>query len=190
MVAIDASMLLLFLRPETPGPRSESGGLVQQPQERVEYLISELDKSRTKIVIPTPALSEVLIRMGTQEAQRIVETLNRKAVFSLEPFDQRAAIELAAMLGSELSNRELRLGMKDGPDTWAKLKFDRQIIAIAKVCGVDIIYSDDGGIHTVAGRVGIDAQRVSDLPFPPDQEQTNLLNDLEEPGDADDDDGG
>ena len=76
MVLIDASMLLLFMQPGARGPTDASGNPVAESRKRVEYVISELDRTRTKIAIPTPALSESLIRMVPQEAQRIVEMLN------------------------------------------------------------------------------------------------------------------
>ena len=65
--------------------------------------------------------------------------------------------------------------LRDEAETWAKLKFDRQIVAIAKVCGATSIYSHDGGIQTVAGRVGIEVLRLHDLPLPPEMLQMDLL---------------
>lgn len=123
MVVIDATMLLLFLRPETPGPKDEDGKPLKYARQRVEHLIGELDKKPgEKIAIPTPALSEVLVNLGRAEAQKTVTALNKRAVFTIEPFDQRAAIELALMVEKK---------PKEGPETWAKLKFDRQVVAIA-----------------------------------------------------------
>ena len=138
---------------------------------RVEHLIAELERSGTKVAIPTPALSEVLIQMTTADAHKTVETFNRKAIFSIEAFDQRAAIELAMILKKELKGNKL----KQGPETWAKLKYDRQIVAIAKVCGVSAIYSDDRDIRTVAKRVNIPVLGVADLPLPPDDGQPSLF---------------
>ena len=99
---------------------------------------------------------------------------------SIEPFDQRAAIELAVMLRQELGpGRKL----KDGAETWAKLKYDRQIVAIAKVCNATALYSEDDDIHTLAGRFQIPAFRIRDLTVPPADQQTDLLLDRpEEPG--------
>lgn len=174
MVAIDASMLILFLNNQADGPRDEHGKPIPYARKRVEYLIARLDRSGTKVAIPTPALSEVLVRRGPTEAQKIVEILNRKAVFSIESFDQLAAIELALMLKSEMGRKRV----KDGPDTWAKLKFDRQIVAITKVRGIDTIYSDDGGIKTVGERAGITVTATADLPLPPSHAQTDLTDEM------------
>ena len=171
-------MLMLFLRPGIPGPCDEDGNPVPQAQERVEYLISELDKTGTKVLIPTPALSEVLVRAGQAESQKIVEEVNKESVFSIEPFDQRAAIELAAMLRSEFPKGKVK--PQGNHETWAKLKYDRQIVAIAKVCGVAKIYSDDLGIKAVAGRANITVDRVCELPCPPEDLQKTIYEELEE----------
>jgi hypothetical protein len=52
-------------------------------------------------------------------------------------------------------------------DTYAKLKYDRQIVAIAKVCGASEIYSEDDGVERAAALVNIPVVRVRDLPLPP-----------------------
>jgi hypothetical protein len=169
MVVLDASMLMLFFRPGSGVPKDENGQPVTKAAERVKHLIDELDKQGTRIAVPAPALSEVLVLAGAAASQAIVEQFGKLYKFSVEPFDQRAAIELAAMLRDELpSGKKV---MKVGPETWAKLKFDRQIVAIAKVIGATTIYSDDGGIAAVAGRGKIPVIRVSDLPLPPESPQ-------------------
>lgn len=172
MVVLDATMLMLFFRPDAGVPTDTSGETVSKPKERVEFLIDELDKTGTRIAIPTPALSEVLIRAGAKASQEIVETLNKLMIFSIEPFDQRAAVEVAAMLRDELKGGKKAL--KSGPETWAKVKYDRQIVAIAKVIGATMIYSDDDGIGRTAARAKISVKRVSDLPLPPSDPQTKL----------------
>jgi len=48
-----------------------------------------------------------------------------------------------------------------------KVKFDRQIVAIAKVENVGTIYSDDQDVKALADRCGIQVVRVEDLPLPP-----------------------
>lgn len=50
--------------------------------------------------------------------------------------------------------------------TWAKIKYDRQIVAIAKVCGATTIYSDDGDIRAIAAREKIAVVRLIDIALP------------------------
>jgi len=140
MVVIDATFLLLMLRPGTPVPSGPGGVPVDSPKERIDHLVDALTKARTKIIVPTPALSEVLVRAGAVASQQIVDHLQRYAVFQIESFDARAAIEVAAMSRGAMARGK----KKENPDaTWAKLKYDRQIVAIAKVAGATTIYSDE-----------------------------------------------
>jgi hypothetical protein len=171
MVVIDATTLLLMLRPGTPVPAGSNGVSIVKPKERIEYLVQQLDKAKTKIIIPTPALSEVLVRAGATASQQIVEHLQKYSVFRIEPFDTRAAIEVAAMTRTALDS-----GKKRGSSvaTWAKVKYDRQIVAIAKVCGAATIYSDDGDIAALAKEAKINVIGIADLPLPPEKAQLDL----------------
>lgn len=171
MVVIDATVLLLMLRPDTPVPDGPGGVKIDRPKDRIEYLVQKLDKAKTKIIIPTPALSEALVRAGAAATQQIIEYLQRYSVFAIEPFDTRAAVEVAAM-----SRDALGTGKKRGASaaTWAKVKYDRQIVAIAKVNGAATIYSDDGDIETLAKRAKINVASLAGLPLPPQKAQLDL----------------
>ena len=78
------------------------------------------------------------MKAGAAASQQIVDHLQKYSVFSIEPFDTRAAIEVAAMTRDALT-----AGNKRGNSsaTWAKVKYDRQIVAIAKVHGATGFYS-------------------------------------------------
>ena len=174
-VAIDASMLLLFLRPDSRVPRGRDGKPAPSyARERVENLIKELDESGATVVVPAPAFAEVLVRATSDEARKIVGEMRASAVFDIVPFDVRAASELAEIMRTELAERA-RPKLRDEAETWAKLKFDRQIVAIAKVSGATEIYSHDRGLETVAARVGIRVIQLQDLPLPPEVLQMDLL---------------
>jgi hypothetical protein len=109
-----------------------------------------------------------LVRAGAEASQLIVEELGKHSVFRIEPFDERAAIEVAAMTRAAIKG-----GKKRGSSvaTWAKIKYDRQIVAIAKVAQATTIYSDDGDIGTIAKQVGISVIGLADLPLPPEDRQ-------------------
>jgi hypothetical protein len=49
---------------------------------------------------------------------------------------------------------------------WNQVKFDRQIVAIAKVAGVMAIYSDDRPLRSFAGQQGLRVVGLADLPLP------------------------
>lgn len=172
MVVIDATTLLLLLRPNTLGPADANGIPISQPKERIEHLVQQLDKAKTKIVIPTPALSEILVRAGAEASQQIVDHLQRYAVFKIEPFDTRCAIEVAAMARAAMA-----AGSKKGAATaatYAKVKYDRQIVAVAKVCGATVIYTDDGDIRALVADTDIEVIGVGELPLPPTNPQHEM----------------
>lgn len=173
MVVLDATILMLFLDPTAKGPTDDEGRLVTKPTERINYLISELDRTGSRIVLPTPALSEALVRLGPKETSNAIATLHRHSVFVVQPFDEMAAIELALMLRQEKKPTE-------GAETWAKLKFDRQIMAIAKVVQANDVYSDDSGVKKLGERMGIAVKGVADLPLPPEENQRDLFEEPEE----------
>jgi predicted nucleic acid-binding protein len=176
MVVIDATILMLFFRPDVPVP-GRGGKAVDMAKERIDHLIQQLEKARSKIIVPTPVLSEILVRAGPAASQEIVEKLNRFAVFRIEPFDARAAIEVAAMTRGALAGTGKKRGNSNAP--WAKIKFDRQIVAIAKVARATAIYSDDDDVRTIAGAENIPVIGLHELPLPDDARQGDLLKLLE-----------
>lgn len=161
--AIDTSLLLLLLDPKVPVPPDEHGNLIVDAQKRVLHLVTELSKARRKLLIPTPVLSEMLIlTQGT--GQQYLEKINKSRVFEIVPFDQRAAIELALMTAvSKRQAKKLRAG---SAITAAKLKFDRQIVATAKVHGATTIYAGDNDLATFARNHGLEAIKLYELTLP------------------------
>ena len=178
MVVIDATILLLLLRPESAGPVDAAGRPVEHAPARVDFLIRELENLGSRILIPTPALSEVLVRAGATASQQIIDAINKRPVFRIEAFDTRAAIEVAAMTRSALDAKAKR-GASDS--TWAKIKYDRQIVAIARVNQASTIYSDDRDIRSIAAQVDISVIGLADLHLPPEAAQHELPLDRSRP---------
>lgn len=183
MVVIDASTLMLLLQPDARKPQGPDGSVIEKPVERIEFLVAKLEKSRAKIIIPTPALSEVLVRVDARSAQTLVEKINGMSVFKIEPFDERAAIEVAIMTRNSLDGG-IKPGKRDANATWAKLKYDRQIVAIALVAQATTIYSDDKGIAAVAKRAKIGVVGLSDMELPPEDPQTEFVFEEQRPSES------
>ena len=164
MVLVDSSILLFLFDPAT---RSD----VPQARERVDFLVYTLSKASERIIIPTPVLTECLIHTG-RAGVGYLSVLNKQAVFRVVPFDQRAAIEAAEMM---FNARQAGLP-KGGPAhaARAKIKFDRQIVAIAAVEGATTIYTNDNDIVNYAAEVRISVQLLPDLPLPPEDAQASL----------------
>lgn len=170
MVVFDATILLLLLRPNVGRPLDSAGNPIADIQERLNHLLRRLEALRTRIIIPTPALSEVLVHAGAAGPD-IVETLARSTVFKVEPFDTKAAVEAALMTKAAIDLGDKRSGLAAA---WAKVKFDRQIVAVAKVFNVSMIYSDDADVRTLAAVENIPVTGLAELPLPPPKPQIEM----------------
>jgi predicted nucleic acid-binding protein len=170
-VLFDTTILLPLLNPEVPAPPDPKTGLpISHLQQRIQALIKQLEREKTTIVIPTPVLAEVLVR-AEKAAEQYYEIINESAYFRIVSFDQRAALEVAAMAREAREAGDKREG---SDETWAKIKFDRQIVAIAKIARVSKIYSDDKHVSVLATRLGIEVASLAELALPPEERQPQL----------------
>lgn len=177
MVVFDATFLLLLLQPNADPPIDPTTGLtVDAARERIDYLVENLQNAKTRIVIPTPALSETLIHAG-EAADGYLKILKGQAVFRIVSFDERAAIEVAAQTATAIAAGNKR---GDAVGSWAKIKYDRQIVAIAKVENVTTIYSDDQNVRKFGQSSGLTVIGIHELPLPPSSAQGRLALDAPE----------
>ena len=168
MPVFDATALLYFLDPDAKAPRDAvTNSPLTDAKARIDFLIETIDGRHETIIVPTPALSEILVHAG-DAGSRYLETLSSVRCFRIEPFDQRAAVELAAMTRDAIAAGDLRAGTTA---TRAKLKFDRQIIAVARTWQQTTIYSDDEDIAKLASALELEVVPVHALPKPPEISQ-------------------
>ena len=171
IVAIDASILLYLIDDAVPAPIDPATNApVADCRARVKHLVTTLGRGNGKIIIPTPALAEVLIRAG-EAGPEWLRLLNASRHFRIVPFDQRAAVECAALGARRLAGS----GAATTP-RW-KAKFDEQIVAIAAVERATSIYSDDTDIARLVAE-GITVIGIAALPLPPLDAQLDLLEPL------------
>jgi predicted nucleic acid-binding protein len=163
MVVIDNTFLSLMLHPKARPPKDPS---TQKPidriEDRIEKLVADLGSESERMIVPTPVLSEFLVLAGN-DAPEYLNRLSEQKNLLVRPFDEKAAIELAAI---ELEDRRTtgKRGASSSP--WAKVRFDRQIVAIAKTNGAKRIYSDDEDLVKYATRIGIEVVHTWALPLP------------------------
>jgi predicted nucleic acid-binding protein len=173
VVVLDSTVLLLLLDEKVPIPKDPA---TKKPyadgRERVEYLIDQLSESKTPILVPTPVLAEVLVRAGSATGEYLTKVRSVPG-FRIGNFDQKAAVELALMTGAALKTGKKRgAGVASAP--WQKVKFDRQIVAIAKSEQVTHVYSTDDNLRKLAAAEGMKAFDLSDLSMPPRKLQQDL----------------
>lgn len=168
MVVFDATVLVALFDKRVKGER----------RLKLDGLVAELKSKRSKILIPTPALTEVMAKAG-HARDEYFRVLTQSAHFKIEPFGIKAAMECALLLGEKPAASR----RNEGP-TWAKVKFDWQIAAIAKVAGARMIYSDDADIMRLARRLNLGACTMDDLPIPDAARQSDWVRDDIPPRDA------
>ena len=109
MAVIDEPALIHLLEPEAPAiidPATKEP--VPDAKARFDHLVETLEQERERIIIPTPALSEVLVYANDAMASYL-EVLNNSSRFRIVPFDQRVAIELANIIRESLSGKGLQV---------------------------------------------------------------------------------
>ena len=122
-------------------------------------LLASLQQQNAKIIIPTPALAEVLVR-ATKGGPEFLRILSSSRHFRIATFDERAAVEFAARQAERIEASE-----RAPASTRAKAKFDDQIVAIAAV---------EGAIAKLAeGR--FEMVKIATIPLPPEAAQGNLF---------------
>lgn len=159
MVVFDASILIDLFNPRLHSDR----------RAKLDHLVAELQRNKTKVLVPTPALAEYLAKAG-KARDRVHAELTSKGPFKVGSFDSRAALECALMLDEALSGGDKRAQAK----TWAKAKFDWQIIAIAKVANAHTLYSEDSDLARIGARHGIKVIKTDALPLPASARQAKL----------------
>jgi hypothetical protein len=176
LVVFDSNVLLPVVRPGLLPPLDpKTMKPVDHFEEKLAYLINRLSKSRTTILIPTPVLTEVLCHAGAA-GSALAQQL-QQAPFQVAPFDIRAAIDCADLLAyhfGQKGNGRRRPDAQGVPGSRDKVKFDRQVVAIAKSRGADAIYSDDEDVVKEGARAGVKVIRTSDLERDPATAQAKL----------------
>jgi len=133
---------------------------VSRCRERLDILLQALEQKRERILLPTPTIAEYIVGAGPDREERLNVIVNNKT-FVVAPFDLKAAVECALIedgsKGKQLSPEE----------TKAKIKFDRQIIAIAKSRGARAIYTGDVKLGNKAKDCGLEVVFTWELPMPP-----------------------
>lgn len=176
IVAFDASILIYVIDEQAKPPTDPAtGNPVDRCRERVTHLLESLQQQNAKIVIPTPALAEVLVR-AAKGGPEFLRILSSSKHFRIAPFDERAAVEFAARQAERIAANE-----RAPAATRTKAKFDDQIVAVASIEGATTIYSDDEDIAKLAeGRFRV--VKIAAITLPPESAQGELRFESEEQG--------
>lgn len=163
ILVIDSSALALLINPAASPPTDPTTGQpLHRARERVEHFTQSLAADDT-LIIGTPVLAEVLVR-AEDGAPGVLEAIHGLARVRVRPFGERAAVETAIMTREAIAAGDKKLG---SAAPYQKVKFDRQIVAIARAEGATRLYADDHDLVGFAKRLGMDVFSTWDLPLPP-----------------------
>ena len=149
MVVSDTSVLIDLFNPYLAGER----------RERLDLLIKTLELAGDRVMVPTPAYAEFLVKAESAKTE-YYKRIESSKFFRIEPFSQRAAVQCADLLERAFSVKERRNVTK------TKFKFDWMIVAAAKAHAASCIYFIDGDIGRYAKSAGVPAMHVDGLPLP------------------------
>lgn len=176
MLAIDQSFLELIIHPQGRPPKDpKTGKPIERLADRIDELIEAWENDGETVIVPTPALAQFLI-LAHHQASDYLGKISGSSYFRIESFDERSAVELAAIHIGAITSASKQRGKRGGSEaTWAKVNFDRQIVAVAKVNNATTLYTDDGEMIKFAKRVGIETVSSWELPTPREK-QAELFN--------------
>lgn len=178
---IDTNVLVQFMCDADPIDLTdpETGDVVERAAARASALVDRIDQLNGMVVIPAPVLAEYLVGISRDAYQEQLNLLNSFSCIEIVPFDEMAAIE-CALLVDEQEHRSL-----DPDATKAKLRFDRQILAIAIASGADELWTHDKGLFNKARASGVSINSLASITPVPDQQSFELPPDEDEKGDDD-----
>lgn len=129
--------------------------------QRLRLLLNDLSKSKSGILIPTPALTECLVKRP-DKGPDLIEKIRKSRHFEIAEFGAAAALQCSELVAHHLPRRAERKKVISK----SKIKFDLQILSIAMIKGASAIYTLDGDLATFAQKYGIKAFSFVDLPTP------------------------
>jgi predicted nucleic acid-binding protein len=159
VVALDASAIIELLSKKVDGSDNK--------RERLQCLVDKVRKNKGRVLIPTPALTEFSVYATPQDIEFLLSQ-----TFKIAPLDIRAALECGQFIKQLLSAQKAK---KSAHFDKLKMKFDLQILAIAKANNVTLFVTDDKQLLSQAAQSGVNALPVSDLPLPDEARQYPLL---------------
>jgi hypothetical protein len=137
-------------------------GVSKDDLSRIDHFLKRVEKAKSKIIIPMPVVAEFLVRADVAGVE-ILKQFSKNSYIQLAPFDLAAAYDCALLDSAAIGRGD----KKDGAtDSWQKIKIDRQIVAIGKANGANLLISVDQGIRNNASRVNIEAKSIDQLEFP------------------------
>ena len=150
--AVDSNILTLLLNPIASPPVDPT---TEQPlthcRERIETLVDRISEANGRLIVPAPVVGE--ISCICEPTHAYLESMIRFSCVEVGAFNTRCAIECADLIKAAKAEGDKKSGVKG---KWQHLKIDYQIVAIAKVYGATMLYTDDKDQAVFARKAGLD----------------------------------
>lgn len=164
-IVIDTNVLVQIMQNE--GAKDlvdpETDKVVIGAFERAAALVDRIDALKGVVVLPAPVVAEYLLGIDRKHYQLHLDMLSGVKCIEVSPFDQLAAVECAMLV----SNQEMK--QLDPESKMAKLKYDRQILAIAIASGAKEIWTHDKQLYRRSKAMGLTARSLSTIDPKPQQ---------------------
>lgn len=95
-----------------------------------------------------------------------------KTYIVMADFNRASAFELAQLDRAAMGSGDKK---DDSEEPWQKIKTDRQLVAIGKALGAQLVISNDKNVRNNALRVNIQAMTIQDLELPESARQMHLV---------------
>jgi hypothetical protein len=152
-VVVDTSIVL-------PGLIGKPGEMEKQECVRARAFFDWLAKNSIQAAIAAPTLAELMLhRTGPLAAGALLIIKSRLRVL---PFDERAALQMGVLHGMRNTDGEIQRLIALTGQTKRMLRFDLQVLAVAKANGATFVYSEDENMRALASGF------VDALPIPPE----------------------
>ena len=161
VIVVDANFIIAYCSSKTnPDDRA-----------RIEHFIERVEKAKAKVVFPMVAVAEFLVGADLAGVA-FLNTLDRKTHVQMADFNRAAAFELAQIDRAAIGSGDKK---DESEEPWQKIKTDRQIVAIGKAHGAQLVISNDKNVRNNALRVNIQAMKIQELTLPESARQMHLV---------------
>ncbi|HRH95587.1 MAG TPA: hypothetical protein PLB55_06605 [Prosthecobacter sp.] len=115
---------------------------------KAKAFFRKLDETKAIIVVPTPLITELLMKSDPSEREKIMTTLKQRCY--VKEFGV-----LAAKIAADIWNAKTNTGLieelkKSGVSMRTKIKVDTQILAVAMVANAVTLYTEDEKLQRLA----------------------------------------
>ncbi|WP_455853178.1 type II toxin-antitoxin system VapC family toxin [Pantoea endophytica] len=145
-----------------------TGDVISDLDRRAQALVDKVDSQGGSVLIPAPVLAEFLVGIDRNLHQTYINLIKSQSCFEVVAFDEIAAIECAQFPDIKDLKRLM------SADTTTKVKFDRQILSIAKAAGVKEVWTHDKGVYNRCAAFGLIAKSLADITPAPEQFPMNF----------------